>query len=617
MDGLGLSSSDSEADSKPRIRVNKKFAAKFEAKARYQDLQRLQSLQREVEEDEEDSDASSEDENADAMTPALDLQIIKTINSIRRKDPEIYKTEKQWFEERDDDDEDESEEEDGNTGGKKVRYKDVVRQQLVEDATKKGEKVERMVYDGEQHALRRAFLEAAGGSDDQAGGDENAGSGSDSGSDDDGGGLMVKKRKSASEHKQEEVSREIAEALGEMQQLKGKEATKKEEQEKKENRDRFLAEYITQKRWLDVEEAAGGDDDEEDDEEDEHAVEQAIKFESEYNFRFEELARQGANASQVVGHERNIGGSLRRSDDKRKLARESRKERKAKEKRQREEELKRLKNLKRKELEARLSAVDEMGGVTSSGGIKIDASMLDEDWDPEKFDAQMSAQFDDDYYEQEDEDVKGTFRKEYVEEIDGDGYVYDEDENGGDDGGWGGDDGWEEGQGDDGADADELERRQQLVEEELYKLNYEDVVGGIKTRFKYRTVDSDDFGLTTEDILLADDVDLNQYVSLRKLSTYNQGQVAADKKKKKQLKKRLEKKLKEMGDEDDAEHENDQEGEEEENGDHDGDKKRSKGGKDEKRKRKRERKRAPKPEKKLTPQQELKKEKKRRLALYE
>ena len=52
--------------------------------------------------------------------------------------------------------------------------------------------------------------------------------------------------------------------------------------------------------------------------------------------------------------------------------------------------------------------------------------------------------------------------------------------------------GWDDGgQGQDDAmdmndvDAEEVERRAQLVEDELYKLNYEDVVGGIKTRFKY------------------------------------------------------------------------------------------------------------------------------------
>merc|ERR1712159_116155 len=47
-----------------------------------------------------------------------------------------------------------------------------------------------------------------------------------------------------------------------------------------------------------------------------------------------------------------------------------------------------------------------------------------------------------------------------------------------------------------------------------------DIVGGIPTRFKYREVEPESYGLTTEDILLADDEDLNQYVSLKKLATY-------------------------------------------------------------------------------------------------
>ena len=60
------------------------------------------------------------------------------------------------------------------------------------------------------------------------------------------------------------------------------------------------------------------------------------------------------------------------------------------------------------------------------------------------------------------------------------------------------------------------------IEEELYELDYEDLVAGIPTRFKYKQVNPEGFGLSAEDILLADDDDLNKYVSLKKIATYRE-----------------------------------------------------------------------------------------------
>ena len=104
-----------------------------------------------------------------------------------------------------------------------------------------------------------------------------------------------------------------------------------------------------------------------------------------YNFRFEE-----AGSSEIVSYSRNVQGTMRRVDDKRKKKREeTRKE--AVEKEKKREELKRLKNLKQKELKRRLASIEKEIGLEGYISTKIDTSLLEEDFDPDKFDAKMNA----------------------------------------------------------------------------------------------------------------------------------------------------------------------------------------------------------------------------------
>ena len=56
----------------------------------------------------------------------------------------------------------------------------------------------------------------------------------------------------------------------------------------------------------------------------------------------------------------------------------------------------------------------------------------------------------------------------------------------------------------------------------MYKLDFEDIVGGIPTRFKFRQVPPNDFGLTAEELLYSEERELNRWAPLRKVVTYRE-----------------------------------------------------------------------------------------------
>ncbi|CDJ38970.1 krr1 family, zinc finger-containing protein, putative [Eimeria tenella] len=58
---------------------------------------------------------------------------------------------------------------------------------------------------------------------------------------------------------------------------------------------------------------------------------------------------------------------------------------------------------------------------------------------------------------------------------------------------------------------------------EYFALNYEDIIGGdLLTRFKYRKVQPNNYGMTLEDILEKTDAELNAQVSLKKLAPFRE-----------------------------------------------------------------------------------------------
>ena len=294
------------------------------------------------------------------------------------------------------------------------------------------------------------------------------------------------------------------------------------------------------------------------DEESLEQLEKADDFEAKYNFRFEEAVQQAESTSgadhSIRGYARSqTMNTLRRKDESRREKRLARNERKAAERKAKEEKLRRLKNAKREEIEQKMKQVRAvLGGanetdddIENAKDAPIDEAaimkLLEGDFDPDKFEKSMQEAFGDDFYQKEDaewktdEDVQEALKNDG--EVDYMGLDEEEDvepqQQGGPSQGY--DEGNEEGfneessfvdddDGDDKQDETELEKRVRAkMMDKLYELDYEDIVGGMPTRFKYREVEANNYGLSTEEILLARDQTLKQFVSLKKMAPYREG----------------------------------------------------------------------------------------------
>ncbi|POM75792.1 Kri1 like protein [Phytophthora palmivora] len=308
------------------------------------------------------------------------------------------------------------------------------------------------------------------------------------------GGLFTVRKKSEGEQKQEE------EDYAEFTSKYGTKLTKDEMDPEK-----FLEHYLSSEGWKDKTAVVPHYDDiVKEDEEDAEELEKAENFEHTYNFRFEE---QGSSVIQT--HSRHIEDTMRREDDSRKRKRAERKERKALERQKKEEELRRLKNLKQAEIEQKLKKVAHlMGEAEGTAGLKPED--LEGDFDPEEYDKRMQAVFDEQYYDEDDDMEKPTWDEEEDKELFA---------------------------GLPKMTIEEMQREKQKYLDELYSLDYEDLIGDIKCRFKYRQVQNNDFGLTVDEIMAADDKELKQLVSLKRMAPYADNEYSVDRKRLKSFKK--------------------------------------------------------------------------------
>uniref|UniRef100_A0A803QEU9 Kri1-like C-terminal domain-containing protein n=1 Tax=Cannabis sativa TaxID=3483 RepID=A0A803QEU9_CANSA len=303
----------------------------------------------------------------------------------------------------------------------------------------------------------------------------------------------------------------------------------------------FLKKFFMNKMWLDKnnDEGVEGEDLELLSED-----EKAIEKQEEYEYRFQENP-----GDRVLGHAREVEGSVRKKLKARKEQRKHKEERMEIARLEREEELRHLKNLKKKEMDERVKKIMEIAGIGDDEVLPLSAKEIEDEFDPEEYDRMMKKAFGNKYYEAEDAVPDfGTDEDEEKPDFDKEdellGLPKDWDNFGTGDGFSAARerslkhkiDGLESDSDDEDEEAKEevskekkrkrkrktalLEKAKEAMLEEYYKLDYEDTIGDLKTRFKYSKIKPNRFGLSAAEIFVTDDKELNKYVSLKQMAPY-------------------------------------------------------------------------------------------------
>ncbi|KAG0539236.1 LOW QUALITY PROTEIN: hypothetical protein BDA96_03G305200 [Sorghum bicolor] len=525
-----LAGSDEDSDGGEdlsKVQINEEYARRFEHNKRREALQRLEERRKQASSpplttSDSESESSEEDEEAAIASRLVDRRVFEVIRRIRSGDPRILDKDAKVYSESEEEEggeegEGAEKEEEFKQGKKKAKkekplyLKDVNARHLLEEgpefaaqASRSSSKFERISYDEQQKKGLEAFLEAQ---KEVLRGDDD---------DDDLFQVKPKARAGADDEVEEDEEEK------QTKELAGKVFGNDEELDENE---KFLKEFFLKRPYLEAEKRKSYLDDIQELSDDEEELEIQEENEHGYNYRHEEAMASGAVvADRVMGHSRVVEGSVRKKESSRKQQRKSKEERMARVKQEQAEELKHLKNLKKKEIAEKLERILMIAGIEGDAACKLGADDLEEDFDPEDYDKKMQEMFDDSYYEADDVDPEfGSGEEMDLKKP----YFDKEDELLGLPKGWASEHSKEESTATDAKGAkgkislkDKVELEKEM--EEYYKLDYEDTIGDIKTRFKYKQVKPNSFGLSACDILEADDKDLNQYVSIKKLSPYRE-----------------------------------------------------------------------------------------------
>ncbi|KAF4471658.1 hypothetical protein FALBO_1437 [Fusarium albosuccineum] len=546
-----LDESDSESDdggaalAAPGFKVNEEFARRFEHNKKREERQRLEEKFKKTGkkpsgdgDDGDDSSSSDETEDEDGFlaTEDLDAQISATLQAIRNKDPKVYDKEVTFYQT-----EELADTADKEKKEKPVYLKDYHREKLLRGDTGADDEDEDtpMTYNQEQDALKKSIvaeMHAAADSDD---------------SDDEDGGFMKRKEAAKVDANGLHPSRKAAMAITDVDVANADK-----------NPENFLSNFMSARAWVPPDgsnwKAFESDEGEDDD--------RADEFEQAYNLRFEDPEKSNEF---LRSYARDVAAakSVRREEKSgRKRQRELERERKEAEKQERREEKARLRKLKLEEAQEKLRKIKHAAGsagkeLTDEEWIKF----LDDAWEDDKWEEEMTKRFGDEYYaqeddapvsdEEEDEGEDGEKKKKkkhpkkpkWDDDIDIKDIIPDfEDDQDkpkislsdveGD---------AEDGAGDEDEDDDRPSKKRKttdhkkarkesqkaarqerakleaLVDAKLELSNHDLLSQPSHARFRYRETSPQTFGMTARDILLApSDQALNEYAGLKKLASF-------------------------------------------------------------------------------------------------
>ncbi|KAI0481529.1 KRI1-like family C-terminal-domain-containing protein [Xylaria cf. heliscus] len=540
--------SDDESDGGADLKINNEFAKRFEHNKKREERHRLEdkykskqangSSSKGGQEDEEDESSSDETEDDDAYlaTEELDAQISATLQAIKNKDPRLYDGKSTFYSPIDEDPTAHA------TTSKQQKEKPVFLQDYHRERLMRGDtgaddedqEAQPQTYAEEQDDIKKSLQNEIQAQLKAAGDDEE--------SEEDDTFMKAKEGTTVAPTNSVHPSRA---AKMKIPVPDVKEADKDPEL--------FLSNFLASRAWAQGE-GNGWQPFESDEDEDEKADE----WEAAYNMRFEDPSK----SNEVLrSYARDVTASISvRREEKtgRKRQRELEKEKKEAEKKQRKEERARLRRLKLEEAESKLAKIKKAAGLR--GKVLKDEEwqkVLESGWENDQWEEEMNSFFNDEYYAEadggsDDEDSVRSSKKvkkpKWDDDIDIKDLVPDFDEEERPKITLTDDEAAEEEPEEDDEDAPAAKRQKTTKERKKERLasqkearkerakleaivdahmnleNPEILSDATSSKttgapsFAYIETRPESFGLTTRDILMASDADLNNFVGLKKLA---------------------------------------------------------------------------------------------------